>query len=206
MRLFDDYAASFDRHLVEALDYHVPEMLHRAALKARPGVGLDVIDLGCGTGLVGVLFRPVAGRLVGIDISPGMIQRAGRRGVYDQLVLDDAADYLRGRAEPCDLVLAADVFIYVGDLGPIFQEVGRLLRPGGLFAFSLETTPGADYVLQPNRRYAQSPNYVHRLAGEHGLKAVEETRVKLRRHGGADAWGLVMVLRAGAEPEAERGV
>src|SRR5262249_19026711 len=89
MRLFNTHATSFDQHLVETLNYHVPERLHEAVLAAQPGTGLHVIDLGCGTGLVGKLFRGIAGRLTGVDVAAGMIQQAGRRQVYDQLVLDD---------------------------------------------------------------------------------------------------------------------
>jgi predicted TPR repeat methyltransferase len=199
LRLFDTYATSFDQHLVETLDYHVPEMLYEAVMAAGAGTGLDVIDLGCGTGLVGQRFRGIARRLIGVDISPGMINQAQRRQVYDQLVLDDVAHYLNSRQEACDLVLAADVFIYIGDLAEIFQAVARLLRPGGLFAFSLESTAEADYVLQHNRRYAQSQAYIERLAGIHRLTVRASRCVMLRRHEGGQAAGSIVVVAA---PEA----
>jgi predicted TPR repeat methyltransferase len=198
MRLFDSYAISFDRHLVEELNYQVPQMLYDAVMGTlgvpRP-TGLDVIDLGCGTGLVGKWFRPAAGRLTGVDVSPGMIEQARRRQVYDQLVLADVVDHLQGRQEACDLVLAADVFIYMGDLAALFAEVARLLRPGGRFAFSLETTTGqADYLLQHNRRYAQSLTYIQRLAGQRQLTTIRSEAVQLRRHGSEGAAGLIVVL------------
>ena len=127
MRLFDSYAPSFDQHLVEALDYLVPEKLYQSVLAARPGAtSLDIIDAGCGTGLVGQHFREIAGRLTGIDISARMIQWAQRRNVYDQLILDDYVRYLSARQEPCDLVLAADVFIYAGDLVAVFQAAAPI--------------------------------------------------------------------------------
>jgi predicted TPR repeat methyltransferase len=195
MRLFDAYASSFDQHLVEKLNYQVPEMLYEAVLATTTArAGLDVIDLGCGTGLVGKVFRPIAGRLTGIDVSPAMIDQAKRRQVYDQLVLDDVVNYLQARRDACDLVLGADVFIYIGDLEAVFQAVAQLLRPGGLFVFSLETTTQAEYVLQPNRRYAQSLAYIQRLAGQHDLATALANPVKLRRHGDADAEGLIVVL------------
>ena len=130
LRLFDSYAPSFDQHLVDALDYQVPEKLYEAVLAARPeATALDIIDLGCGTGLVGQHFRGVAGRLTGIDVSARMIQWAERRNVYDQLILDDYIRYLSARQEPCDLVLAADVFIYAGDLIAVFQACGDCCGP-----------------------------------------------------------------------------
>jgi predicted TPR repeat methyltransferase len=197
LRLFDSYAPSFDQHLVEALNYVVPEKLHEAVLAARPGAAaLDVIDLGCGTGLVGQHFRRVAGQLTGIDISARMLQWAERRKIYDQLVLGDYVHYLSARQEPCDLVLAADVFIYAGDLVAVFQAVARLLRLGGLFAFSLEDASQADYVLQPNRRYAHSLGYIHRLARQTSLHEVVVNTVKLRRQGEEHAAGLIIVLRS----------
>jgi predicted TPR repeat methyltransferase len=202
MRLFDSYAASFDRHLVETLSYQVPEMLHEAVLACSgPVAGLDVIDLGCGTGLVGLRFRGVGGRLVGVDVSPGMLRQAGRRQVYDQLVLDDLVHYLHARREPCDVVLAADVFIYLGELTAVFQSVARLLRVGGLFAFSLESTTTADYLLQRNHRYAQSSAYIQRLAGQHGLATALDRPVALRRDGSADAEGRIVVLRTEVNPQ-----
>jgi predicted TPR repeat methyltransferase len=195
LRLFDCYAPTFDQHLVEGLNYAVPEKLYEAVMASRPeAAALDAIDLGCGTGLVGQHFRTVASRLTGIDISAGMMQWAESRKVYDQLVLGDYVHYLRARQEACDLVLAADVFIYAGDLDPVFQAVAPLLRPGGLFAFSLEVSQQADYVLQPNRRYAHSLGYIRRLARQTHLREVAVNSVKLRRQGEEHAEGLIIVL------------
>jgi predicted TPR repeat methyltransferase len=197
LRLFDCYAPSFDQHLVDALDYVVPEKLLEAVLAARPGAAAwDVIDLGCGTGLVGQHFRRVAGRLTGIDVSARMLQRAQRRKIYDHLVLGDNVHSLNARHEPCDLVLAADVFIYAGDLVAVFEAVARLLRQGGLLAFSLETTSQADYVLQPNRRYAHSLEYIRRLASQRHFHEVTVNSVNLRRQEDEHAEGLVIVLRS----------
>jgi predicted TPR repeat methyltransferase len=155
---------------------------------------LEVIDLGCGTGLVGKLFRGLASSLTGIDVSGCMIRRAERLQIYDSLVLDDIVTYLSARQEPCDLVLAADIFIYIGDLAAVFSAVSRLLRPGGLFAFSLETIDDGDYFLQPNRRYAQSLAYIHRLANQYGLTILSTNPVSLRRQGNQNAAGGIIVL------------
>jgi predicted TPR repeat methyltransferase len=114
---------------------------------------------------------------------------AGRRGYY-----------LQARQDECDLVLGADVFIYIGDLAAVYQAVALLLRPGVLFAFSLETTTQAEYVLQPKRRYAQSMAYIYRLAGQHDLTTALANPVKLRRFGDQDTAALVAVLRAGQQP------
>jgi predicted TPR repeat methyltransferase len=205
LRLFDSYAPSFDQHLVDALDYLVPEKLYEAVLAARPGAtALDIIDLGCGTGLIGQHFRGIAGRLTGIDVSARMIEWAGRRNVYDELILDDYVRYLSARQELCDLVLAADVFIYAGDLRPVFQATARLLRRGGVFAFSLEVAAQGDYVLHPERRYAHSPGYIRRLARETDFHELAVSPVYLRRQGADHAQGLIVVLRH-TGPDAAQG-
>jgi predicted TPR repeat methyltransferase len=196
LRLFDTYAPAFDQHLVDALDYQVPDKLYEAVMAARPGAtALEIVDLGCGTGLVGQRFRGIAGQLTGIDVSTRMIQWAKRRNVYDRLIVDDYVRYLSARQEPCDLVLAADVFIYSGDLLPVFSAVARLLRPGGLFGFSLEVSPQSDYVLQPNRRYAHSPGYIKRLARQSDFDELAFDSVHLRRQGAEHAPGLIVILQ-----------
>jgi predicted TPR repeat methyltransferase len=146
---------------------------------------------------VGRLFRRLAARLVGVDVSSAMIHQAQRRQVYDELVLDEVVHYLNARPQPLDLVLAADLFIYVGDLAEVFAAVARLLRAGGLFAFSVEAAEGVDYVLQRNRRYAQSLPYIERLARAHRLACVTADPVNLRQHDHGDAAGLIIVLRSG---------
>jgi predicted TPR repeat methyltransferase len=116
--LFDSCAGYFERHLVDELGYRAPEDLHRAVSQLH-GSGrqdLDVLDLGCGTGLCAPLFRDMAGTLVGVDLSPGMLARASERKLYDRLVTSDIIDALRDTECAWDLVLSADVFIYVGAL------------------------------------------------------------------------------------------
>lgn len=169
VQLFDNYAPRFDAHLVAKLGYRGPQLLWEAVAPLRPPGLLDVIDLGCGTGLCGVLFKPMARSLLGVDLSPRMIEQSRARKVYDELVQSDLAPALLARPRQADLILAGDVFIYVGDLRPIFHAVAAALRPGGLFAFTLETTEQANYVLCPSRRYAHNIEYVREVAREQGL-------------------------------------
>ena len=109
--LFDSYAGEFDAHLVDTLGYRVPELLLAAVLALAPQRKLDILDLGCGTGLCGVHFRPHAQRLTGVDLSQPMLAKAAARGIYDSLVSADAAEFLHADNVPFDLVLAADVFV-----------------------------------------------------------------------------------------------
>lgn len=167
--LFDGYAEAFDRHLVEVLRYEAHE--RTALLLARSGRWFtSVLDLGCGTGLLGPLLKPVAGRVDGVDLSPPMLAKARTLGVYDRLDEAELVEHLQRTDRRHDAVVAADVFIYVGDLEPVFAGVARVLEPAGHFVFSLERADDAhDYVLLPSRRYAQSERRVRELAARHGF-------------------------------------
>jgi len=167
--LFDDYARRFDRHLVEVLQYRGPQQLFDAvdALSIAPG---PVIDLGCGTGLCGPLFKSLATEMVGVDLSNEMIEMARLRQVYDELVVGDLVEALADRSG-FGLAIAADVLIYVGEVEPLLAALASTLKPGGLFAFSVETPtdPSAACALQSTGRYAHSDSYVRRVAAEHGF-------------------------------------
>ncbi|MGE3349742.1 MAG: tetratricopeptide repeat protein [Ramlibacter sp.] len=195
--LFDRYADRFDEHLVGKLQYQAHERLYEALLPlAGPGAR-DILDLGCGTGLCAPLLQPLARSLVGVDLSPGMLEAARRRGLYTELVCRDVTEFLQQQAQPFDLVVSTDVFIYIGDLQPVFDGVRRCLRDGGLFGFSIEASDGQDFLLQPTRRYAQSPDYIRRLAAQHGLQVLHLSPTVIRKEHGADTAGFIAVLKAG---------
>lgn len=172
--LFDEYADTFESHLVEKLKYHMPELIGTILRPLLdPGVRLDILDLGCGTGLMGEVLRDVAGHLVGVDISPKMVEKTRAKDLYAEAHAEDLLNFMqRSITGSFHLVVAADVFVYLGDLQAIFQEAFRLLRPGGWFAFTVEAThqtETSDFVLDTTGRYRHNDGYLHRLAGEAGL-------------------------------------
>lgn len=181
--LFDDYAASFDAHLVGRLGYRAPaELVEGARILAGGRRFASVLELGCGTGLAGPLLRPLADRLEGVDLSPGMLAKARERGDYDALAEADVAEHLAATPPAThDLVLAADVFIYVGALDAVFAGVTRALTPGGLFAFTAEPCDdGRDLALLPSQRYAHSERSLRALADAHGLRVARLERAPIR--------------------------
>ncbi|MFA5912613.1 MAG: methyltransferase domain-containing protein [Burkholderiales bacterium] len=195
---FDSFAQQFDRHLVDTLDYHVPEMLSRAVRELAPPQQMDILDLGCGTGLCGVQLRELARRMVGVDLAPKMLELARARGCYAELVQAEIGQYLPTQARSSfDLVLAADVLIYIGDLDALMREVARVLRPGGRFAFSIEQPREAcdSYRLEPSGRYAQSLAYVRGLAREYGLTERSCHDVAIRKHGAQALPGQLLLLQ-----------
>lgn len=182
--LFDQYAGHFDQHLRGVLEYRIPEYVGaslQAAAAQHDGVTLE---LGCGTGLCADVLRPLSRVLIGVDLSQPMLDKARLRGQYDELVCADMVACLQSRQLLCDLVVAADVFVYVGDLAPVFAAVQRSMREQGLFCFSVESSmEECDFVLQPSNRYAHSRRYLERLARSHQFDVVSiEQKVVRREH------------------------
>ena len=193
---FDEYAPSFDAHLADTLGYRAPQVLaDRIAALGRRRFA-SALDLGCGTGLCGPLLRPMSDRLTGVDLSQRMLDEAARRGVYDALVCDEIVAHLRGSDERHDLVVASDVFIYVGALAPVFEGIVRTLSRDLVFAFTAEATASeaGDVVLLPSLRYAHSERHLRALAAQHGLDVAALDRAPLRREQDGDVEGLYVVL------------
>lgn len=198
--LFDGYADKFDDHLVGRLKYQAHErlcetLLPLAATLCGPGPH-DVLDLGCGTGLCAPLLAPVARSMTGVDLSPGMLDAARRRDLYTELACQDVTQFLHGGDSLFALVVSTDVFIYIGDLDPVFAGVRRRMPAGGLFGFSIEACEGADFILQATRRYAQSPGYIRRLAATHGFEVLQLDPTAIRKEHGQDMPGFIAVLKA----------
>jgi predicted TPR repeat methyltransferase len=194
-RLFDSYAARYDRHLMADLDYRVPNLLRDLVGESSAEVGPIVADLGCGTGVLAPLFRGLAGRLEGVDLSPGMLARAARRGLYDELVEADLVAFLAARPGRYDLLLAADVLPYLGDPGPLLTIAARALRPDGRLALSAERREGSPFSLTPTGRFAHDPEALAAAATAAGLALEAWRPATLRREAGRPVAGFVMLLR-----------
>ncbi len=195
-RLFDTYADGFDEALVNALRYVAPEALRQAVERAAPERHfMRVLDLGCGTGLAGLAFRPLAERLEGVDLSPRMVAQAIAKGVYDMAVVGDLVAHLRSVPGAIDLVIAADVLVYFGALDDVFSAVDGALTSGGLFGFTVQAHGGDGFALGEERRFSHSREYLSRLAGATGLEAVLLTEGVFRKNLGMDVPGLLALLR-----------
>ncbi|MEQ8934504.1 MAG: methyltransferase domain-containing protein [Amphiplicatus sp.] len=197
--LFDAYAADFDQALIERLEYSTPRALAallRAAQPAGDGRRFPrALDLGCGTGLAGEALRADIAWLEGVDIAGGMVAVADKKGVYDRLARADILAALKEPGEPYDLIIAADVLIYTGDLSKIVAAMAARLAPGGLAAFSIEQGAGADWTVGESLRFAHAPDYILRLAAQAGLETLAAEVSALRKDRGADVDGVLFVLR-----------
>jgi predicted TPR repeat methyltransferase len=158
----------------------------------------SVLDLGCGTGLGGAAFRPYCDWLAGVDISSGMVELARVKGLYDRLVVADLMEFLATESgAQHHLALAADVFVYCSDLNPIAAAVARVLAPGALFAFTVETHENmgdqSGVRLQGTLRYAHGPAHVRTALSAAGLQVLQLTEASTRTEKGAPVPGLLVV-------------
>lgn len=197
--LFDGYADNFDRDLQDKLRYKAPELLQQAVARVWNGTTppCDMLDLGCGTGLSGKAFTPYRRSLVGIDLSPRMLGYAEATGLYNELVAADIVPWMDATPQQFDLVLAADVLVYLGDLKPLFTAVRRVLKSGGLFAATAEQMPpndNHDFLLQPKRRYAHGEGYLLRLAEDCGFRLKALDFVTPRYEAGQPVPGVLFVV------------
>jgi predicted TPR repeat methyltransferase len=159
-----------------------------------------VLDLGCGTGLAGAAFRPLAERLVGVDLSPGMIAQAAAKNIYDQLETLDLLQFLaaeQAAEHMFPLILAADVFAYSGDLAPVTGAAANVLAPAGLLAFTVETHAGEGVVLGDKLRFAHGAAHVRAAVAAAGLALVELTEASTRSEAGVPVPGLLVVAMRG---------
>src|SRR6516225_3661897 len=173
--LFDQYAPRFEAALLGDLGYRAPQLLFKAVLSVRakakkPAFFKRAIDLGCGTGLGAGAFAKEVDHFIGIDLSPGMIEQARASCLYAELVVADMVEGLRGKPDgSANLLLAADAMCYVSDLAPVLVEARRVLAPGGVFAFTLETHKGEGVMIGEGLRYAHAAEYVRGKVVEVGL-------------------------------------
>jgi predicted TPR repeat methyltransferase len=194
--LFDQYAARFDRAL-EDLKYSAPAML-RDAVAAHGNRFGTMLDLGCGTGLAGAAFRPHVDWLVGVDLSPKMVEEARKKGLYDRLVVGDIAQHLaeqRAANATFHLVIAADVFAYMADLHEVCRALVGVLAPGALFGFTVETHDGEGAIVGPKMRYAHSPGFVRSAIADAGLTLLESTPASSRTENRIPVPGLLVLAR-----------
>lgn len=169
--LFDQYAERFEESLLTRLEYNAPNQLLAAVDRILPigPVGARVLDLGCGTGLAGEVFRGRAAWLGGVDLSPKMIAEAARKCLYEDLRETDALSALGAYEGALDLIVAADVLVYMGDLSALFQAAARALKADGLFAFSVQQNVVGDFTLGAECRYSHHADYIAALLAAVGL-------------------------------------
>jgi predicted TPR repeat methyltransferase len=194
---FDQFAASFDRALLR-LEYRAPQLVGEALsdIMGPEAMQLDILDAGCGTGLLADVIRPVARRLVGVDLSPQMIERARSRNSYDELHVSELGEFCRSRPRQYDAIVSADTLVYFGALEEVLDAMARALRLSGHLVFTVEqlaqTTGAGGFRIQPHGRYQHSAGYLEHTLGQAGFLAVHLQSVQLRKEAGKWVDGLLV--------------
>lgn len=206
---FDDFAVTFDRTL-QRLEYRAPVLVGETTIDFARCAGdqklSEVLDLGCGTGLVATMIRPYVKRLVGVDLSPKMIERARARGLYDELYVEELVAFCSSTGERFELIVSADTLVYFGVLDAAVSAMARCLRPGGTLVFTSErcedpsVTPG--YRIHPHGRYSHTEAYLGSVLALAGLEPTRVQAVELRKEAGkwVDGWLVVARLPAAQNP------
>ncbi|MFM8899406.1 MAG: methyltransferase domain-containing protein [Burkholderiales bacterium] len=202
--LFDGMAPVYDQHMVRGLRYQLPKKVADWILATYPDRKTNVLDLGCGTGLLGVCLGRLDGFLIGVDVSEKMIEQAARHGVYDRFHAVNVLDALQ--ATPADLyevLTALDVFIYVGDLTQAIPNAHRIVKPGGHFVFSCERAleTEADCLLRPSNRYAHKQSHIEQLCRSAGFAEVTVQDTTIRYEGTEPVNGYLVTARKAAAGE-----
>jgi predicted TPR repeat methyltransferase len=193
--LFDGFAPRFDKTLAK-LQYRGPEVIAAVvgSLPGRPAVGWSVLEVGCGTGLVGAVLRPMARHLVGVDLSVEMLAMAKARNIYDELIASDMFAYLQSQVESFEVLTAADVLPYLGELNEFFQFAAQTLTPKGIVVTTVEALEGkADYWLSPTGRFCHSREHLHHAMVRAGFTVHEIRNEVIRNEGYRPVASLIAV-------------
>lgn len=196
--LFDRYAKRFDTHLVGTLKYRVPQLIAQMILTRFPDRTLNILDLGCGTGLLGAAVGSISGYFVGVDLSLPMLEEAKKHSVYSRLhnvnLLDalDATD-----ANEYEVIVAADVLIYIGDLAVAMRDCFKVLKPAGWLFFSVEAAEdgGPSFVLRKSMRYAHTAEYVRQQLAAAGFAEPLIEAIDLRMEQDAVIRGYLVAVQ-----------
>lgn len=193
--LFHQYAPKFEKCLVENLSYHIPEIIAGLVKNIRPAGFYHLLDLGCGTGLSALQFKGRAKRMTGVDLAPGMIEEAKRKGIFDDLHICNIETFLDETGAVYDLILSTDVFVYIGALETLFQKIAHVMGSEGLFAFSVQSMEDSDgdWKLGADHRYAQSKAYVERCATMAGFEVIASENTNIRLEAGEFIKGMVFI-------------
>jgi predicted TPR repeat methyltransferase len=197
--LFDGMASQFDQNLVVQLKYKLPREVAAMIHAWHPERKVDVLDLGCGTGLLGACLGPVNGALIGVDLSQRMIDKAAVHKVYHRFHRVNILDALVATpSDHYDVITALDVLIYVGDLEAVVPNAHRILTKTGRFVFSCEAggaDEAGDYLLRQSGRYVHQRGYVQGLLDKSGFADVQVEDCVLRYEANLPVHGFLVVAR-----------
>lgn len=200
---FDRFAASFD-NILKTLDYQAPALVYKALQQIAPQPDWKLLDAGCGTGLCGMLVRPLVAYLVGVDLSAKMLVKAQTRNVYDALHEAELTAYFLQPPTSFDVITCVDTFCYFGELSEAATASASALKPDGWFIFTVEELRqaeiGTDFQLNVQGRYAHAETYVRRILQDAGYRIYRIDTAVLRNEFTEQVSGLVVTAQLSPGP------
>jgi len=192
---FNRFAESFDTVLQQSLGYKIPDILYET-IKPHMEENTEILDLGCGTGLSAIPFRPLNPTVTGIDLSENMLAKAESRGIYKKLIHGDITEEIDNIDQIFDLIISTDTLIYIGKLDNLFEKIYSKLKNNGLFAFSTEANNQEEqYVISPSGRFKHSHTYIKDLSQKNNFKIIESKEVVIRTEGSEQVKGFIYILK-----------
>ena len=195
IKLFDYYAKNFEKSLINGLEYKIPSKIKNLLLENSVESLGSILDMGCGTGLIGLELEKYCNYLEGIDLSIKMIEEAKQKKVYDKLIQTEIIDYLTNNTLNFDYFIAADVFVYIGDLYEVFSLIKKRNKKSGDLVFSIELTTADDYMLEKSGRYSHSTKYISSLCDEFGFDVTNFKKLPIRKENKQNIPGALYRLR-----------
>jgi len=195
--LFNHYAEQFDEHLVNDLGYNVPDTMHTIFTEhANPSHTRNLLDLGCGTGICGEKFHNIFDHLTGVDLSENMIEKSKEKNIYHELHNDDVANFLKDSPIKYDLIIAADVFIYIGNIAEIIKSIYEKQEESGYFIFSIEKSSSHDtFHLRTTGRYSHNASHIKKLLDDASYNIVTSQPTIIRNEKGTGIEGIIYLCQ-----------
>lgn len=195
LNLFNNYALYYDQHVQNYLKYALPNQI-LTLLSELDITAVDItLDLGCGTGLTGQVLRDLTKTLIGVDLAKKMLELARNKGIYDQLIESEALEYLHTTQQTYDLIVAADVLPYFGDLSPLFVEISHHLKAKGYFVFTTEISVTLPWQLQASARFSHHEHYLEELSEANAMQLVAKKQIIARHQDGQPLYVLLIALQ-----------
>ncbi|TAN72602.1 MAG: tetratricopeptide repeat protein [Gallionella sp.] len=193
--LFDNHAKRFESHLTGKLAYSIPDSIDEI-IRSHAGIQRfdRAVDLGCGTGLMGLRLAERVDELVGVDLSPRMLDEAKEKNIYKRLAESDLTEFLDAEKKPFDLFLAADVMVYMGELENLFAAAFNRASENAIFAFSTEKSDGSGWELRNTGRYAHADAFVRQSAENAGWSVLACENVVVRLESGSPVEGNIFLM------------
>ena len=195
-QLYKRFSEYYEESMCDELGYRGPERVGELLDQFLGDASdLDVLDIGCGTGLSGKPLKPRAASLMGIDLSAEMLNKAEATGLYNELEHAELTKWLANRESSFDLIVACDTCIYFGDLSQVISPASQILRPGGWLLISVEKGDDHPFCLTDSGRYTHTQKHIEESANEVGLEVLGVDEDFLRSEYTKPVIGLMVLMQ-----------